>query len=200
MPPHPRPVRRRFFSTLYFRVIVGILLGIAVGLFFPHFAVTLKPFGDGFIKLVRMLVAPIIFFTVVIGIAGIGDTHRLGRVGIRALIYFEAVTTFALAIGYFVAKIVQPGRGMNIDPKSLDVTAVSQYITAGKHLGVVDFLLNIIPTALLEPSPTARSFRSYSSPSLPASLCSRSIRSRASFGSLAPCRISSFALPPSSWS
>jgi aerobic C4-dicarboxylate transport protein len=145
MDPRPRPGRRRFFNTLYFRVVVGILLGIAVGLFFPHVAVTFKPFGDGFIKLVRMLVAPIIFFTVVIGIAGIGDTHKLGRVGIRALVYFEIVTTFALAIGYFVAKIVQPGRGMNVDPKSLDVSVVSQYVTAGKHLGVVDFLLNIIP-------------------------------------------------------
>jgi aerobic C4-dicarboxylate transport protein len=145
MDPRPRPGRRHFFNTLYFRVVVGILLGIAVGLFFPHVAVTFKPFGDGFIKLVRMLVAPIIFFTVVIGIAGIGDTHKLGRVGIRALVYFEIVTTFALAIGYFVAKIVQPGRGMNVDPKSLDVSVVSQYVTAGKHLGVVDFLLNIIP-------------------------------------------------------
>jgi aerobic C4-dicarboxylate transport protein len=145
MDPRPRPGRRHFFNTLYFRVVVGILLGITVGLFFPHVAVTFKPFGDGFIKLVRMLVAPIIFFTVVIGIAGMGDAHKLGRVGIRALIYFEVVTTFALAIGYFVAKIVQPGRGMNVDPKSLDVSTVSQYVTAGKHLGAVDFLLNIIP-------------------------------------------------------
>jgi len=135
----------RFFRTLYFRVIVGILAGIAVGMLFPHFAVSLKPFGDGFIKLVRMLVTPIIFFTVVIGIASMGDAHRLGRVGIKALLYFEVVTTFALAIGFFVAKIVQPGRGMNVDPTTLDSSTVSQYVTAGKHLGAVDFLLNIIP-------------------------------------------------------
>lgn len=142
---HLQRPRHRFFRTLYFRVIVGILAGVAVGVFSPHLAVALKPFGDGFIKLVRMLVAPIIFFTVVIGIASMGDARRLGRVGIKALFYFEAVTTFALAIGFFIARIVQPGRGMNIDPSTLDTSAVRQYVTAGKHLGAVDFLLNIIP-------------------------------------------------------
>jgi aerobic C4-dicarboxylate transport protein len=145
MDPRPRPGRRRFFHTLYFRVIVGIIAGIVVGLFFPHVAVSLKPFGDGFIKLIRMLVTPIIFFSVVVGIASMGDTHKLGRVGLKAILYFEVVTTFALVIGFAAAKLVQPGRGMNVDPATLDISSVSQYVTAGKHLGVVDFLLNIIP-------------------------------------------------------
>jgi aerobic C4-dicarboxylate transport protein len=141
----PHRPRHRFYRTLYFRVIVGIVAGIAVGLFFPHFGVALKPFGDGFIKLIRMLVTPIIFFSVVVGIASMGDVHKLGRVGVKALLYFEVVTTFALAIGFVIAKLVQPGRGMNVDPATLDAGAVSQYVTAGKHLGAVDFLLNILP-------------------------------------------------------
>jgi aerobic C4-dicarboxylate transport protein len=137
--------RTTFVRTLYFRVIVGIVAGTVVGLLFPRFGEALKPLGDGFIKLIRMLVAPIIFCSVVVGISSIGDLRKLGRIGVKALIYFEAVTTIALLIGIAAAKLVQPGRGMNIDPAVLDLKSVEEYSLAGKHLGVVDFLLNIIP-------------------------------------------------------
>jgi len=141
-PPQPR---RPFVRSLYFRVLVGIVAGILVGALFPHLGQQLKPFGDAFIKLIRMVVAPIIFFSVVVGIAGVGDTRRLGRVGLKALVYFEAVTTLALLIGMAVANLVGPGRGMDVDPRTLDAKAVAQYAAQGAHLGATDFLLNIIP-------------------------------------------------------
>ncbi len=131
--------------TLYFRVIVGIVAGVLVGFFYPHVGEQLKPLGDGFVKLVRMLIAPIIFFTVVVGIAGMGDLAKLGRVGFKAIVYFEVVTTFALGIGFTLAKVIQPGRGMNVDPKALDTRAVAQYVSQSKHLEPVGFILNIIP-------------------------------------------------------
>lgn len=139
----------RFTRTLYFRVIVGIIAGILVGVFYPHFGEQLKPLGDAFIKMIRMLVAPIIFFSVVIGIAGIGDTKRLGRIGIKALLYFEVVTTAALLIGVGAATFIQPGRGMNVNAAALDAKAVEQYASEAKHLGVVDFLLNIVPDSFV---------------------------------------------------
>jgi aerobic C4-dicarboxylate transport protein len=145
------PPRRRyaFLRTLYFRVLVGIVAGILVGIVYPHFAQQLKPFGDGFIKLIRMMVAPIIFFSVVVGIASVGSARKLGRVGIKALFYFEVVTTLALLIGMAVATAFQPGRGMNVDPAALDAKAVAQYTADSSHLGVTDFLLNIIPDTFL---------------------------------------------------
>lgn len=103
-----------FIRTLYFRVIVGILAGILTGIFFPRAAESLKPLSDGFIQLVRMLIAPVIFFTVVVGIAGIGDLAKLGRVGLKAILYFEAVTTLALAIGFTAAKVIQLGKGCSV--------------------------------------------------------------------------------------
>jgi aerobic C4-dicarboxylate transport protein len=105
----------------------------------------MKPFADGFIKLIRMLIAPVIFFTIVLGIAGVGDLRRLGRVGIKALLYFEVVTTFALAIGMLIADVFQPGRGLNIDPATLNPAGISQYTADSAHLGVAGFLLNILP-------------------------------------------------------
>ena len=137
--------KQPFYKTLYARVLLGIFLGILVGFFFPVFAVAMKPFGDGFIKLIRMMITPIIFLSVVVGIASIGDTRKLGRVGFKALLYFEVVTTIALGIGMAVATIFQPGTGMNVDPRTLDTKAISQYAGAGKELGFTDFLLNIIP-------------------------------------------------------
>jgi aerobic C4-dicarboxylate transport protein len=141
--------KQPFTHTLYFRVLVGIVAGIGVGILFPHFGASLKPIGDGFIKLIRMLVAPIIFFTVVIGISSTGDLRKLGRIGIKALVYFEVVTTLALLIGIASARLIQPGRGMNINPATLDVASVQEYAIAGKHLGFVDFLLNIIPDSFV---------------------------------------------------
>lgn len=145
------PPRRRFafLRTLYFRVLVGIVAGVLVGIFCPHFAQQLKPFGDGFVKLVRMLVAPIIFLSVVVGIASVGDTSKLGRVGIKALLYFEVVTTIALLIGLAVATLFQPGRGMNVDPASLDAKTVAQYAAESSHFGATDFILNIIPDSFI---------------------------------------------------
>jgi aerobic C4-dicarboxylate transport protein len=135
--------------TLYFRVIVGIVAGILTGIFFPRAAVSLKPLGDGFIQLVRMLIAPIIFFTVVVGIAGMGDLAKLGRVGLKAIAYFEVVTTLALAIGFTAAKVIEPGKGMNVDPTTLDTSAVAQYVNQGKHLQPIGFVLNIIPDSFV---------------------------------------------------
>ena len=138
-------VSQPFVKTLYFRVLVGIVLGVLAGMFFPAFGVAMKPLGDGFIKLIRMMIAPIIFLSVVVGIAGIGDVKKLGRVGVKALVYFEVVTTLALAIGLGVATLFQPGRGMNIDPRTLDTKSIAQYTGAGKELSGVDFVMNIIP-------------------------------------------------------
>jgi aerobic C4-dicarboxylate transport protein len=135
----------RLWRSLYFQVILGIVLGVALGLVFPSAGERMKPLGDGFIKLIRMMIAPLIFFTVIVGIAGIGDMKKLGRVGLKALLYFECVTTIALLIGLVVVKIVQPGAGMNVNPATLDATAVQQYASEAKALHAVDFLLNIIP-------------------------------------------------------
>jgi aerobic C4-dicarboxylate transport protein len=138
-----------FTRTLYFRVIIGILAGVAVGKFAPHVGEQLKPIGDGFIKLIRMLVTPIIFLTVVVGIASMGDTRRLGRVGIKAIVYFEVVTTLALAIGFAAVTLIRPGAGMNVDPTTLDSTSVAQYVAQGKHLDATSFVLNIIPDSFV---------------------------------------------------
>jgi len=139
---------RRFYRSLYFRVIVGIFLGVLLGALFPVTATSMRPLSIGFIKLIRMMIAPIIFFTVVVGIAGIGDMKKLGRMGIKALLYFEVVTTLALLIGLMVVKLVEPGAGMNVDPAALDAKAVAQYATQGGELHAVDFLLNIIPNTI----------------------------------------------------
>src|SRR5689334_15459316 len=124
----------RFYRSLYFRVILGIVAGVLLGIFYPDAGAAMKPFGDGFIKLIRMMIAPIIFLTVVVGIAGIGDMKKLGRVGLKALLYFEVVTTAALLIGLTVVKIVQPGAGMNVNPATLDARAVAQYAAQGREL------------------------------------------------------------------
>jgi aerobic C4-dicarboxylate transport protein len=146
--PKPAPTPLRFYRSLYFRVIVGVVLGVLLGVFYPRAGAAMKPLGDGFIKLIRMMIGPIVFFTVVVGIAGIGDMRKLGRVGIKALLYFEVVTTAALLIGLIVVKIVQPGAGMNVNPATLDAQAVAQYAGRGRELHAVDFLLNIIPATV----------------------------------------------------
>jgi aerobic C4-dicarboxylate transport protein len=135
----------KLFKILYFQVIVAILTGILLGAFYPDLAVKLKPFGDGFIKLVKMMIAPVIFCTIVTGIAGMQDAKKVGRVGIKAIIYFEVITTLALIIGLLVINVIKPGVGMNVDPASLDVKSVETYLSQGKSTGVQDFLLHIIP-------------------------------------------------------
>ena len=118
---------RRLTGHLYFWVLLAILAGGALGAADPATAVKLKPLGDGFISLVKMLISPIIFCTVVLGIAGAGDMKKVGRVGAKALIYFEVVSTLALVIGLMVVNTVKPGAGFNADPASLDAAAVADY-------------------------------------------------------------------------
>jgi aerobic C4-dicarboxylate transport protein len=142
--------RRSILGPLWLQVLIGILLGIAVGVIFPHSAAALKPLGDGFVKLIRMTLAPIIFVTVVVGIAKMGDLKEVGRVGAKALLYFEVVSTISLLLGLLAVDVLQPGKGMNIDPATLDSAAISSYATSAQHLGFVSFLLNIIPASVGE--------------------------------------------------
>src|SRR5262245_19246234 len=137
------------YRVLYFQVLVGIFLGALVGFFFPDFGASLKPLGDGFIKLIKMVIAPIIFLTVVTGIAGIGDLKRLGRIGLKALLYFEVVSTAALGIGLIVVKAFRPGEGINAAASTLDASAVAQYAAAGKSQSTTEFLLHIVPDTVV---------------------------------------------------
>jgi aerobic C4-dicarboxylate transport protein len=139
----------KFFKSLFGQVVVALILGVVVGIAFPEFATSLRPLGDGFIKFIKVLIAPIVFCVVVLGIAGAGDLKKVGRVGVKAVVYFELVTTIALALGIALAFIFQPGVGMNIDPKSLDAGALASYVDRAsqvKSTGTVEFLLKLIPT------------------------------------------------------
>ena len=132
-------------DTLYIQVLSGIFLGGLIGWLKPEWGVAVQPLGDGFIKLIKMLIAPIIFTTVVAGIAGMGDLKRMGRVGIKALVYFEIVTTFALIIGLVVANVFAPGVGMHVNAATLDAKSVASYVNQGQAQSTVGFFLNIIP-------------------------------------------------------
>ncbi|MGA2139870.1 MAG: cation:dicarboxylase symporter family transporter, partial [Verrucomicrobiia bacterium] len=132
------------FSHLYFQVILAVLLGIIIGVLKPEWGESLKPLGDGFVKLIRMLLAPIIFGTIVVGIARMGNLREVGRVGIKALIYFEVVSTLALVIGLIVVNVLKPGVGMNVDPATLDTKSLVTYTSAAKQPDAVNFLLDII--------------------------------------------------------
>jgi aerobic C4-dicarboxylate transport protein len=144
------PVFRQkpFLHSLSFRVIVGLVLGTVVGFLYPHLGAALQPLGTGFIKLVRMMIGPVIFLTVVIGIAGMDDVRKLGRVGLKALVYFEVVTTFAMGLGYIAAKVFRPGAGLALIPSALDAKDLAQFAPA-QHKTVVQFLMNIIPDTLV---------------------------------------------------
>jgi aerobic C4-dicarboxylate transport protein len=138
----------KFFRSLFGQVLLALVIGVIVGFIWPETAVKLKPLGDGFIKLIKMLIPLIVFCVVVHGIAGAGDLKRVGRVGVKALVYFEVVTTIALLIGLVLAFVFQPGAGMNVDPKLLDAKAMSAYAeNAGKLTGggTVEFLMKLIP-------------------------------------------------------
>ena len=139
------PERKSITSHLYFWVLIAIFAGVLLGHFNPGFAVKLKPLGDGFIALVKMMIGPIIFCTVVLGIAGAGDMKKVGRVGGKALLYFEIVSTLALIIGLLVMNVLKPGAGFNIDPATLDAKAVADYAKAGSEQSTTDFILHIIP-------------------------------------------------------
>src|SRR5262249_51643911 len=137
--------RRPWYTILYVQVIIAILIGIAIGYQYPELGKQLKPLGDGFISLIKMMIAPVIFCTIVHGIASMGDLKKIGRGGVKTLFYFEAVSTLALAVGLFVGELWQPGSGFNIDPASLDPKSVATYVTRAKDEGIVSHLLAIIP-------------------------------------------------------
>jgi len=141
----------RSFGKLYIQVLVGVALGIALGYAEPQLAISLKPFGDAFIKAIKVMVAPIVFTTVVVGIAAMGDIRRVASVGLKALIYFEIVSTLALIVGMVIGNIWPVGAGINVDPNALDAGKVASYVTQAKSLTITDFLLNIIPTTFVDP-------------------------------------------------
>lgn len=142
--------RRPWYSILYVQVLIAIAIGIALGHFYPKTGAAMKPLGDAFIALIRMMIAPVIFCTVVHGIASMSDLKKVGRVGLKALLYFEVVSTVALAIGLLVGELVQPGAGFNIDPSTLDPKSVASYVTRAKEDGVVAHLLAIIPNSFFD--------------------------------------------------
>lgn len=145
--------RQPLYKLMYVQVLAAIAAGALLGYFFPETAILMKPLGDAFIKLIRMLIAPIIFCTVVVGIAGIGSLKQVGKTGGLALLYFEAVSTFALVIGLVIVNLLRPGAGMDVDPTQLDAHAVSAYASAeaaGKMQSVADYLLGIIPDSVVE--------------------------------------------------
>ncbi|WP_306520694.1 dicarboxylate/amino acid:cation symporter [Rheinheimera sp.] len=140
----------RFLSSLYVQVLIAISIGILLGHFWPALGSAMQPLGTAFIKLIKMIIAPIIFCTVVLGIAGMEDMKKVGKTGGYALIYFEVVSTLALIIGLVVINLVKPGVGMNIDPASLDQASISKYTAPDQMVGTVDFLLNVIPTSVFD--------------------------------------------------
>ncbi|CAM3193635.1 C4-dicarboxylate transporter DctA [Pseudomonas floridensis] len=141
--------RQPIYKSLYFQVIVAIVIGILIGHFYPDTGKALKPLGDGFIKLIKMVIAPIIFCTVVSGIAGMQNMKSVGKTGGYALLYFEIVSTIALLIGLIVVNVVQPGAGMNIDVSTLDASKIAAYVTASKDQSIIGFILNVIPNTIV---------------------------------------------------
>ncbi len=135
----------KYLKSLYLQVIIAILAGILIGTFFPSIGVELKPLGEGFIKLIKMMIGPVIFCTIVNGIAGMENTKKVGVVGFKTIVYFEIVSTIALLIGLVVINILKPGTGMNIDPLTLDMKAVEGYMNHSKSVGAQEFIMNIIP-------------------------------------------------------
>ncbi|MBZ5659646.1 MAG: dicarboxylate/amino acid:cation symporter [Acidobacteriia bacterium] len=142
--------RRPWYSVLYVQVLIAIVLGIVIGRFFPQTGVKLKPLGDAFVGLIRMMIAPIVFCVVVQGISSMGNLKQVGRVGLKALVYFEVVSTLALVIGVVTAYILHPGSGFNINPASLDTHLVANYVTRAKDVGIVPFLFGIIPSTIFD--------------------------------------------------
>ena len=142
--------KQPLYKSLYFQVITAIVIGILLGHFFPETGTAMKPLGDGFIKLIKMIIAPIIFCTVVVGIAGMEDMKSVGKTGGYALLYFEVVSTIALIVGLVLVNTLNPGGGMNVDPATLDTKSVSQFTGPGKMQSTTDFLLNIIPTTFID--------------------------------------------------
>jgi aerobic C4-dicarboxylate transport protein len=144
--PTPKPL----YKSLYFQVITAIVLGVVLGYFYPETGTAMKPLGDGFIKLIKMIIAPIIFCTVVVGIAGMEDMKKVGKTGGYALLYFEIVSSIALIVGLTIVNFVQPGADMNVDPATLDTKAIAAYAKPGQLQSTTAFLLNIIPDTMVD--------------------------------------------------
>ena len=142
--------RQPWYRILYVQVLVAIVIGVTLGYFYPNAGKAMKPLGDGFIALIKMMIAPAIFCTVVHGISSIGDMRKVGRIGGKTLLYFETVSTVALLVGILVAEVLQPGAGFNIDPAKLDPNAVASYVTRAKEESFVSHLLGIIPTSYFD--------------------------------------------------
>ncbi|OCW48165.1 dicarboxylate/amino acid:cation symporter [Aeromonas caviae] len=142
-------MHKKIVSSLYFQVILAITIGICLGHVYPSLGADMKPLGDGFVKLIKMIIAPVIFCTVVTGIAGMESMKAVGKTGAIALIYFEVVSTLALIIGLCVVNVLQPGAGMNVDPSSLDASAISVYADQAQSQGITPFLLDVIPASVI---------------------------------------------------
>ncbi|MFP8778889.1 dicarboxylate/amino acid:cation symporter [Hydrogenophaga sp. RWCD_12] len=142
--------RKPLYKSLYVQVLFAVTVGVLLGHFHPQFGEQMKPLGDAFIKLIKMIIAPIIFCTVVVGIAGMEDMKKVGKTGGLALLYFEIVSTLALLIGLLVVNFIQPGAGMHVDAATLDTKAIAAYTEPGKMKGTVDFLMNVIPTSVVD--------------------------------------------------
>ncbi len=141
---------RKFYQVLYFQVLAAIVVGVLLGYFYPELGTPMKPLGDGFIKLIKMIIAPIIFCTVVSGIAGMDDMKKVGRVGAKSLLYFEVVSSIALVIGLAVVTLIKPGAGFNADVSTLDTKGLSTFTSGAKSLSTTDFVMNIIPTSVVD--------------------------------------------------
>ncbi len=138
------------YKSLYVQVITAVVIGVLLGHFYPSIGEMMKPLGDAFIKLIKMMIAPIIFCTVVVGIAGMEDMKKVGKTGGLALLYFEVVSSIALVVGLVLVNLFQPGAGMNVDPASLDTRALAAYTGPGKMEGTVDFLMHVIPNTVVD--------------------------------------------------
>ena len=142
--------RKPLYKSLYAQVLFAVTVGVLLGHFYPDWGTQMKPLGDGFIKLIKMIIAPIIFCTVVVGIAGMEDMKKVGKTGGLALLYFEVMSTLALVVGLLVVNLLQPGTGMHVDPSSLDTKSLVAYTGPGKMQGTVDFLMNVIPSSVVD--------------------------------------------------
>ena len=142
--------KKSIFKSLYVQVLIAIALGVSLGHFYPSVGADMKPLGDAFIKLIKMIIAPIIFCTIVVGIAGMEDMKKVGKTGGYAVLYFEVVSTFALIIGLIIVNVWAPGSGMNVDPSTLDTKGIDKYVGPGKMQSTTEFLMNIIPTSVVD--------------------------------------------------
>src|SRR5450830_163382 len=138
------------YKSLYVQVLLAIAIGVLLGHFYPHTGEAMKPLGEGFIKLIKMVIAPVIFCTVVLGIAGMEDMKKVGKTGGLALLYFEVVSTLALVVGLVLVNVLQPGAGMNIDPNTIDTKSITAYTGPGKMTSTIDFVMNIIPISMVD--------------------------------------------------